>query len=360
MVLENPSQNQIGTLKDRHPGFLWVLGWTLLVTAAIPVAWIMAPPVTVTGMWLSKLGMSAGFWAAPPGSVREGPGLLLSLALALAVFQWLMLHRWLPRAWQWSLATLFSMLLGGIITSILFAFFHIQWTSKWILVVPLLTVGLILGLAHWLYLRRFLSHAAWIILIDVLAAGSLLLLGNPVTNLAGLLVFIFPGAISGLGMWILLKQPHVQNESQIKVRVGSHARWILIGLEILALIPLFFGCLWIYATSQLTLAKNNGVYPTAKDAVIASNSKGWGGAHVTSIDNIHTGPNSFDGSHPHIWFGTATVHYDRIPQGGRHDWDLAGSYYIHVQDGWVWVSEGAFPELIGWIMELYHLEGVGE
>jgi hypothetical protein len=255
MVLENPSQNQIGTVKDRHPGFLWVLGWTLLVTAAIPIAWIIAPPVTVAGMWLSKLGMSAGFWGAPPSSVREGLGLLLSLAVALAFFQWLMLHRWLPRAWQWSLATLFSMLLGGLITSILFAFFHIQWTSKWILVVPLLTVGLSLGLAHWLYLRQIMSHAAWIIFVDVLAAGSLLLLGNPVTNLAGLLVLVFPGAVSGMGMCILLKQPHVQNESQIRVRVWSHARWIWIGLGVLSLFPLFFGCLWVYATSQLTLAK---------------------------------------------------------------------------------------------------------
>jgi hypothetical protein len=29
-----------------------------------------------------------------------------------------------------------------------------------------------------------------------------------------------------------------------------------------------------------------------------------------------------------------------------------------VREGWVHVSEGAFPTFIGWVMELYNLEGV--
>jgi hypothetical protein len=126
------------------------------------------------------------------------------------------------------------------------------------------------------------------------------------------------------------------------------------------LIPLFFGCLWVYAASQLALAKNDGIYPTVEEAVIAINSKGWGGAKVIRIEDVHTGPNHFDGSQPHVWFGGATVHYDRIPQGGRRDWDLAGSFYIHVRDGWVFVPEGAFPEFVGWVMELYHMERLDE
>jgi hypothetical protein len=30
---------------------------------------------------------------------------------------------------------------------------------------------------------------------------------------------------------------------------------------------------------------------------------------------------------------------------------------MHVRDGWVHLSEGAFPEFIGWVMELYGQEG---
>jgi len=356
MVQANQSQE----VRQRDPGLLWAIGWALLVTAAIPLAWFIMPPVAAAGMWLGKLGANAGFWSTTASSVLEGYGALVTLALVLAIFQWLLLRKFLPHAWQWLLATFLGILLGTLVTSLLFQIFHLQWTSRWSLAIPLFTVGLSLGLAHWLYLRQLMSRAARIILVDVLAAGSLLFLDQPVTSLAGLLVLAFPEIVSGLGMWLLLKEPHVQTERRIGVRVGSRTRWILTGLGLIALVPLFFGCLWVYATSQLALAKSNGVYPTVKDAVIGMNSEGWGGAHVTSIENIHTSTNRFDGSHPHIWFGTATVHYDRIPQGGRHDWDLAGSYYIHVRDGWVLVPEGAFPEFIGWIMELYHLEGVGE
>lgn len=354
------TQTPITIKKDRNPGLLWIVGWALLTTAAIPLALIGMPPVAAGGIWLSKLGVRAGVWAAPSSSVLEGSGMLLCLALALAFFQWLMLRKWLPQAWQWSLGTLFGLLLGSLVTLLFFRIFHIQWSSKWTLAVPLLTVGLVLGLAHWLYLRRFLSHAVWIILIDVLAAGSLLLLGQPVTNLAGLFVLILPGVVSGLGMWLLLKQSHLQPVEQIGRGRGSGKKWIWVGLGAVALVPLFFGCLWVYAASQLALAKNDGIYPTVEEAVIAMNSKGWGGAKVISIEDVHTGPNRFDGSQPHVWFGGARVHYDRIPQGGRRDWDLAGSYYIHVRDGWVFVPEGAFPEFVGWVMELYHMEGLDE
>jgi hypothetical protein len=354
------TQTLIGPKKDRNPGLLWIVGWVLLVTAAIPVALIGMPPVAVGGIWLIKLGVNAGLWATPPSSFLEESGMVFCLALALAFFQWLMLRKWLPQAWQWSLATLFGLLLGSLVTLLLFRIFHIQWISKWTLAVPLLTVGLVLGLAHWLYLRRFLSQAAWIILIDVLAAGSLLLLGQPVTNLAGLSVLILPGAVSGLGIWILLKQSHLQQEEQAGTRRRSGIRWIWVGLGVVALVPIFFGCLWVYAASQLAMAKNDGIYPTVEEAVIAMNSKGWGGAKVISIEDVHAEPNRFDGSQPHVWFGGAKLHYDRIPQGGRRDWDLAGSFYIHVRDGWVLVPEGAFPEFIGWVMELYHMEGLDE
>ena len=74
MVQQNQSQDPIPTKKGRNPGLLWVLGWTVLTTAAIPVALIGMPPVAAAGIWLSKLGVRAGVWAAPvelrPGGVR--------------------------------------------------------------------------------------------------------------------------------------------------------------------------------------------------------------------------------------------------------------------------------------------------
>jgi len=49
---------------------------------------------------------------------------------------------------------------------------------------------------------------------------------------------------------------------------------------------------------------------------------------------------------------------DQAPEGNDLDYYQSGSYYIHVKEGWVFVGEGAFPEFIGWVMELYNMEGV--
>jgi hypothetical protein len=138
----------------------------------------------------------------------------------------------------------------------------------------------------------------------------------------------------------------------------KRAIWIVLGL--IALIPLFFPCIWVYTTVQLALAKNRGVYPTVEEAVIMKNSQGWGGAQVIKVEDVRASVNKHDGSQPHVWFGGARVYLDRVPLGWDRTEYSAGSYFIHVNEGWVHVPEGAFPEFIGWVMELYDMEGVNE
>lgn len=143
--------------------------------------------------------------------------------------------------------------------------------------------------------------------------------------------------------------------SREKGRRLPRLAWV--GLGLAALVPLFFVCIWVYAVFQLALAKNEGMYATPEAAVIGRNSQGWGGARVIRIENVWAEPNS-PNAQDHVWFGGADVYLDRVPQGWDRDHYPAGSFYIHVQDGWVHVPEEAFPEFIGWAMELYRLEGV--
>jgi hypothetical protein len=137
-------------------------------------------------------------------------------------------------------------------------------------------------------------------------------------------------------------------------------RTLWFGVGLAALIPTFFLCIWVYAASQLALAKNRGVYPTVKEAVILKNSQGWGGAEVVEVTNVRASVNQHDGSQPHVWFGGARVYLDRVPEGWDRTEYSSGSYFIHVKDGWVHMPEGAFPEFVGWVMELYGMEGVDE
>jgi hypothetical protein len=134
--------------------------------------------------------------------------------------------------------------------------------------------------------------------------------------------------------------------------------WIVAGL--ISLVPLFFLFTWVYTTSQIVLAKSKGIYATPEEAIIARNSQGWGGAEVIKVEDVHASPNSWDGSQPHVWFGGGTVYLDGIPVGWDRTQYQSGSFYLHVKEGWVHVPEGAFPEFIGWGMELYDLEGVRE
>jgi hypothetical protein len=103
----------------------------------------------------------------------EGPGLFINFALVLASVQWYLPCSYLPKAWLWFIETVAGILLSAFAVWLLLGGFSVQnWDPLLIMAVVMLLVGLVLGFARWLYFRRFLPNAFWIISIDVLAAGS--------------------------------------------------------------------------------------------------------------------------------------------------------------------------------------------
>jgi hypothetical protein len=361
-----PSGNSGLPLAAETPSWRWAVGWALLITAAFPAAFLATSPFAAALLWLIDLGAKAGLWASYQGAVLTWLGFITTYALLVAAIQRYLLRKYLPRPGWMFAATGAGLFIGGLITGLGFA-----WASAsnldpaWGRVFLYLPIGLILGFAQWLCLRHFLPNAAWIILIDGLAVGSFLLAGRAFTSLLELVgIFLLPGIVTGSGFWLLLKQPHILRPLQAPVRAHREKsrklpRLAWIGLGLVAVIPVFFLFIYIYAVSQLALAKNNGVYPTVEQAIVGNNSQGWGGAKVEKITNVHAGPNRWDGSQPYLWFGGATVYLDRVPQGGNRTQYLSGSYYMHVKEGWILLPEGSFPEFIAWVMELYGLEGVG-
>jgi hypothetical protein len=349
------------------PGALWVTGWTLLTTAAIPAALNAAAPLAVIFIWLINLGVHAGFWSTTQDPILEGLGFFISFALVLASVQWYLLRRFLPRAWLWFIATGAGVLVGGLAIGLVLGRTAVQsWDAFRIMAVTLLSIGFSLGLAQWLYLRRFLPNALWIIFIDVLAAASILLVGRSITNPVELMILLLPGAITGLGLWLLLRQSHPKVPYPVRIEASREKgrrfpRLALVGLGVVALVPLFFACSWAYAASQLALAKNDGIYSTPEEGMRALAQKGYSTDRRVKI--LQAGPNSFDGSQPHIWYVIAEVRASSRADGsdmGSNGCDNPGSFFIQTKEGWVHVSEGAFPEFIGFWMKVYGWAGEGQ
>ena len=126
-------------------------------------------------------------------------------------------------------------------------------------------------------------------------------------------------------------------------------RLAIIFLSGLLLTPLFFAATWVYATGQLTLAKNRGIDATAEEGMRSKLLGQYEGSETEPrVTIVGAGPNRHDGKQPHVWFVGAKVWVEQRPDGkstAPRGYYSGGSYFLRVQEGWVHVPEGAFPIL---------------
>lgn len=342
------------------PGWPWAIGWAAGTTAAFPLAWFMMVPFAAGLLFLLEL-VGAGNRIDP--NLLRALGFLLALALMVATLQWLLLRRHLTVAGWWFGATVASWLAAGTllaVASVLAARMNAGPLPGIWMIAPV-ALGLFLGVSQMLILRRLTPHAAWWIPLNLVIFAPILLARGAFGRIPELVFALaLPGSLTAAGLWWLLREAAKQGGARETPEVTAKASWFrrpgVLAILAVALLALCFLAPWAYAIGQLELAKSEGIYASVQEAVMARNSTGWGGARVVSIEDVHAGPNRRDGL-DHVWFGGAEVTLDRIPQGGRHMEYSTGSFYIRVRDGWVHMPEGAFPELVGWLMEVYDLEG---
>jgi hypothetical protein len=361
---QNGTQGIVLSGGPSNPKFLWVSGWVLLSALAIPFAGLLMAPIAALLLAVANTFSTIGWFAIDSGEITQAIGTLFGLAITTSVTQWLLLRPFLPSAQRWIPVTMAGWLVGGLVIAAEVTLSNsLGLPAMLSFALGAVSIGAILGGAQMLFLRRIMPNAEWWLAINVLAFSSLLLIGQSATSFIELFVVLsLPGLITGLGMRaLIIRMPERSGEAAVSTqRWGRSLQlWSWLIFTGLSLILLFFLGTWVYATSHLTLAKNEGIYDTPEEAVLALNSSGWGGAEVIRIENVHAGPNFPNGTLPHVWFGGADVYLDRIPDGGRWDHYAAGSFYLRVEEGWVHIPEGALPDYIGWVMALYDLEGVG-
>lgn len=346
----------------RVPGSLWAVGWSVGTGVAIPLAWLLMIPIA--GLLLLLLRLT-GAGADINPNVLSAFGFFLAIMLSMATIQWYLLRNYFSGAGWWFVATALGWAAAGGVFALLTIFINrlnpelADWLPRGIL----LPLGLLLGIPQMLILRRVTPRAVWWIPINLMAFSSILLAGRTFESLLESATLALPGIITGIGMWWLLRlELHDSRTTEVVNHTGERA-WLrrpgILALLVVSLLSLCALSPLVYTIVQLELARSAGVYATVEEAVLATNSEGWGGANIIDISNVYAVPNRQDGME-HVWFGGATITLDRVPVGGRRDSYVTGSYYIRLQDGWVLVPEGAFPTLIGRLMELYNVEMVGE
>jgi hypothetical protein len=113
--------------------------------------------------------------------------------------------------------------------------------------------------------------------------------------------------------------------------------------------------------TKLAIARSEGVYSSPEQGMRAIADRHYLG--MTEFDILYAGPNSFDGSQPHIWYVIAEIRASTRADGsemGRNGCDAPGSFFLETRDGWVHVPEGAFPELVGFWMKVFGWAGPGQ
>ena len=146
-----------------------------------------------------------------------------------------------------------------------------------------------------------------------------------------------------------------------RVPLKPHVKALVILAALLLFVqlaPCVLASAWVCTVGTLAAAKREGMYATPAEAMQARVRRSWIG--VERVEIVRVGPNAFDGSKPHVWFVTAKVWADRRGDGkpiGYRGYDLAGSFFVQVKDGWVDVAEGRFPELLGTLMRFFDYWG---
>lgn len=139
--------------------------------------------------------------------------------------------------------------------------------------------------------------------------------------------------------------------------MNKYVRWSLMGIGGLLLLVIVS---WTYTNLQLARYSADGTYATPEQGMLALIDRHY--PPERTVEMVYAGPNAPDGSRPYIWYVIAEVYASVRADGstiGNNGCDAPGSYFLHTKAGWVHVPEQAYPEIIGFWMDIFGLAGSG-
>ena len=130
---------------------------------------------------------------------------------------------------------------------------------------------------------------------------------------------------------------------------------IVLGI-LIAIVP----ASWVYTSIQLNIARSKGIYSSPEQGMRSMINKAY--TADRNVKFLYAGTNSFDGSNPHIWYVIAEVRAAARADGsdlGPDGCDTPGLFFLQTREGWMHVSEGAFPVFVGGWMKVFGMAGEG-
>ena len=190
------------------PGWLFLVVWTVLGILAMPLAYLLAISfLRLLILWLGPTFERYGR-SGPTEDVFGFLILFLFIGLFLGLLQARLLRRYLAHTWRWALATS-----AGFVALLLFmeAWNTIAYVAGIQLYYPnlygllaLLTVGGVSAGLQWVFFRRDIPGAGWLLVASVVSAPLIISAqpypSPPIAFIAG------PSFVSGLTLLLLLRR----------------------------------------------------------------------------------------------------------------------------------------------------------
>jgi len=127
---------------------------------------------------------------------------------------------------------------------------------------------------------------------------------------------------------------------------------IIFAATITLIVSAFFIATWVYSTKQLQALRGQEVYVTPEKGAQELIARYYSG--VNKVEIVHAGREIFE----ELWFVEVRVWAAKRSDGkgfSNRDYDNAGWFFLHVQNGWILIPENKFPEIVAFGKWLYGL-----
>ena len=119
--------------------------------------------------------------------------------------------------------------------------------------------------------------------------------------------------------------------------------YISIVAIILAGLGVILTAILLYSSRQLQELQNQAAYPTPEEGTYELIARTYSG--VSKIQIVHADKEIFD----NLWFVESHIWAENRSDGkgfSDQDYDNPGWFFLRLPNGWVFVPEGKFPEIV--------------